>query len=167
MDRVLIILTLGLALLFFFIREGGRMTKVRLYEILIALYTFSCCFSRLYLPLINLGDETGGSFGPSLAIWPFYALSVLLIWIVVREKQWRIHRPNIWLLFIFLGYAGYTMLNPYNISRMHTVIEVFYLLSFAVFMYLFANCFTVKNVVNGVFMGLAATVILNFILSIW
>ena len=166
MDRILILVTLAFALLFFIMREGNRMTKVRLYEIIIAIYTFSCCFSRLYLPLINLGDETGGSFGPSLAIWPFYALSVLLIWIVVREKQWRIHRPNIWLLFIFLGYAGYTMLNPYNISRMHTVIEVFYLLSFAVFMYLFANCFTVKNVVNGVFMGLAATVILNFILSI-
>ena len=166
MDRALIFVTLGFALMFFVAREGSRFTKARLYEITIALYTFSCCFSRLYIPIFNLGDETGGSFGPSLAIWPFYALSVLLIWIVAREKQWRIRRPNLWLFLIFAGYAGYTLANPYNISRMHTIIEVFYLLSFAVFIYLFANSFSVKCVVNGIFMGLAATVILNFLLSI-
>ena len=166
MDRALIFVTLAFLFLFFIVREGKRLTKERLYEIIIAVYTFSCCFSRFYLPVFNLGDDTGGSFGPGLAIWPFYALSLVLIWIIAHDKQWRIRRPNLWLLLIFVGYAGYTLFNPYNISRMHTIIEVFYLLSFAVFMYLFANSFTVKNVVNGVFMGLAATVILNFILSI-
>ena len=41
MDRVLIVITLGLALVFFIVREGSRITRVRLYEIIIALYTFS------------------------------------------------------------------------------------------------------------------------------
>ena len=166
MDRVLIFVTLGFALMFFVIREGNRMTKARLYEIIIAVYTFSCCFSRLYLPLFNLGDDSGGSFGPSLAIWPFYAMSLVLIWIIARDKHWRIRRPNIWIFFILLGYAGYTLANPYNAYRMYTVIEVFYLLSFAVFMYLFANSFSVKSVVRGIYMGLVATVVLNFLLSI-
>ena len=166
MDRVLIFVTLGFALMFFIIREGSRMSKAKLYEVLIAVYTFSCCFSRMYLPLFNLGDDSGGSFGPTLAIWPFYVMSLALIWIISRDKRWRIRRPNIWLFFILLGYAGYTLVNPYNAYRMYTVIEVAYMLSFAVFMYLFANSFSVKSVVRGVYMGLAATVVLNFLLSI-
>ena len=165
MDRVLIFVTLGFALMFFIMREGSRLTKSRLYEIIIAIYTFSCCFTRLYLPVLKVATETEGSFGASLAVWPFYALSLLLIWIVARDKRWRIRRPNIWLFFIFSGYAAYTLLNPYNVSRMQTVFAVFYLLAFAVFMYLFANSFSVKNVINGIFMGLAITVILHAFLA--
>ena len=166
MDRVLIIVTLAIALLFLVIREGGRMTKARIYEIIIAIYTFSCCFTRLYLPVYKVATETEGSFGASLAIWPFYLLSVFLIWVIARDKQWRIRRPNLWLFFIFSGYAVYTLLNPYDVTRLQTVIAVFYLLSFAVFMYLFANSFSVKNVVNGIFMGLMVTVLLHIFLAI-
>ena len=166
MDRALIFVTLVCVLMFFIAREGKRMTRERLYEIIIAIYTFSCCFTRLYLPVFKAATETEGSFGASLAIWPFYALSVVLIWIVAQRKQWRIRRPNIWLFFVFTGYAAYTLLNPYDVSRAQTVVAVFYLLSFAVFMYLFANSFTVKNVVNGIFMGLAVTVVLHFFLAL-
>lgn len=166
MDRVLIIVTLAIALLFLVIREGGRMTKARIYEIIIAIYTFSCCFTRLYLPVYKVATETEGSFGASLAIWPFYLLSVFQIWVIARDKQWRVRRPNLWLFFIFSGYAVYTLLNPYDVTRLQTVIAVFYLLSFAVFMYLFANSFSVKNVVNGIFMGLMVTVLLHIFLAI-
>lgn len=165
MDRALIIVTLAFALLYFFIREGGRMTKARIYEIIIAIYTFSCCFTRLYLPVVKAATDTEGSFGASLAIWPFYLLSVILIWIIARDKQWRIRRPNMWMFFLFSGYAAYTLLNPYDVSRLQTVVAVIYLLSFAVFMYLFANSFSVKNVVNGIFMGLMVTVVLHFLLA--
>lgn len=166
MDRVLIFATLGFALMFLIIREGSRLSKVRLYEIIIAIYTFSCCFTRLYLPVYKVATDTEGSFGASLAIWPFYVLSILLIWIIARDKQWRIRRPNLWLFFIFTGYAVYTIINPYDVSRLQTITAVIYLLSFAVFMYLFANSFSVKSVVNGIFMGLAITVVLHFILAI-
>ena len=149
MDRALIFVTLGFALLFFLAREGSRMTKVRLYEIIIAIYTFSCCFTRLYVPIFKAATETEGSFGASLAIWPFYALSLVLIWIIARDKQWRIRRPNMWLFFLFSGYAIYTVINPYDVSRFQTIIAVFYLLSFAVFMYLFSNSFTVKSIEIG------------------
>ena len=142
------------------------MTKGRLYEIIIAIYTFSCCFARLYLPVLKGDVDSTGSFGNSLSIWPFYALSILLIWIVARGKHWRIRRPNLWLFFIFMGYAAFTLLNPYNLARRQSLAEVFYLLSFAVFMYLFANSFSVKTAVRGIYMGLAVTVILHFILSI-
>lgn len=166
MDRALILITLAFVLIFLVAREGTRLTKERMYEIIIALYTFSCCFTRLYLPLFKVGTETEGSFGASLAVWPFYALSLLLIWIVARGKHWRIRRPNFWVFLVFAGYAVYTLFNPYDVSRGQTVVAVFYLLSFAVFMYLFANSFTVKNVVNGIFMGLAATAILHILLAI-
>jgi len=166
MDRVLIFVTLAAALAFFIVRAGHRISKVKLYEIVIAIYTFSCCFTRLYLPIFKASTEVEGSFGASLAIWPFYALSVFLIWIIARDKQWRIRRPNLWLFFIFLGYAAYTLLNPYDVSRAQTVVAVFYLLSFAVFMYLFANSFSVKNVVNGIFMGLTVTVVVHIFLAI-
>ena len=166
MDRVLIFVILGLALLYLVIREGGRMTKSRIYEIIIAIYTFSCCFTKLYLPVFKAATETEGSFGASLAIWPFYLLSVVLFWVIARDKQWRIRRPNIWLFFIFSGYAAYTLLNPYDVSRAQTVVAVFYLLSFAVFMYLFANSFSIKNVVNGIFMGLTITVVVHIFLAI-
>ena len=165
MDRVLIIATLGFALVFFIVRQGTRITKERAYEILIAIYTFSCCFTMLYVPIFKVATETEGSFGASLSIWPFYLMSVLLIWIIAREKRWRIRRPNLWLFLIFAGYAVYTLLNPNNPSRGQTVVATFFLISFAVFMYLFTNTFTVKNVVNGIFMGLAATVILHFLLA--
>ena len=166
MDRVLIFVTLAFVLMFFIMREGSRLTKERLYEILIAIYTFSCCFTRLYLPVMKVSAEVEGSFGGSLAVYPFYVLSIFLIWIIARDKQWRIRRPNIWLFFIFLGYAVYTLVNPYDVTRMQTLFAVVYLLSFAVFMYLFANSFSVKNVVNGIFMGLAVTVILHFFLAL-
>lgn len=166
MDRALIFATLGFALVFFLAREGNRLTKGRLYEIIIAIYTFSCCFARLYLPVLKGDVDSTGSFGNSLSIWPFYALSILLIWIVARGKHWRIRRPNLWLFFIFMGYAAFTLLNPYNLARRQSLAEVFYLLSFAVFMYLFANSFSVKTAVRGIYMGLAVTVILHFILSI-
>ena len=152
--------------MFFIIREGSRLTKDRLYEILIAIYTFSCCFTRLYLPVMKVSAEVEGSFGGSLAVYPFYVLSIFLIWIIARDKQWRIRRPNIWLFFVFLGYAVYTLVNPYDVTRMQTLFAVVYLLSFAVFMYLFANCFSVKHAVNGIFMGLSVTVILHFFLSL-
>ena len=166
MDRVLILATLAFALVFFLVRASTRLTKVRLYEIIIAIYTFSCCFTRLYVPILKVATETEGSFGASVAVWPFYALSLVLIWIIAREKQWRIRRPNLWLFFVFTAYAAYTLVNPYDVSRLQTVVAVFYLLSFAVFMYLFANSFSVKNIVNGIFLGLAATVVLHFILAI-
>ena len=166
MDRVLILATLAFALVFFLVRASARLTKVRLYEIIIAIYTFSCCFTRLYVPVLKAATETEGSFGASLAVWPFYGLSLVLIWIIAREKQWRIRRPNIWLFFVFTGYAIYTLANPYDVSRLQTVVAVFYLLSFAIFMYLFANSFTVKNLVDGIFMALAATVVLHFLVAI-
>ena len=166
MDRALIFVTLGFASLFFFAREGSRLTRERLSEIIIAVYTFSLCFARLFLPIIRGDGEPCGTFTTSMAIWPFYALSIWLIWIVAREKQWRIRRPNIWLVLIFTGYAAYTMLNPYNLARRSSLVEVFYLLSFAVFIYLFANSFSVKTVVRGIYMGLAFTVILHMLLAI-
>jgi len=166
MDRALIFVTLGFASLFFFAREGSRLSRERLSEIIIAIYTFSLCFARLFLPIIRGDGEPCGTFTTSMAIWPFYALSIWLIWIVAREKQWRIRRPNIWLVLIFTGYAAYTMLNPYNLARRSSLVEVFYLLSFAVFIYLFANSFSVKTVVRGIYMGLAFTVILHMLLAI-
>ena len=160
MDRVLILVVLGCALLFFAVREGSRMTKSRVYEIIIAVYTLSCCFARLYLPYVNAGSEEslGGSFGPVGGIWPFYIMSFLLLWIIAVEKSWRIRRPKLMLMAIFLIYAAYTLVNPFSVSRIHTLIEVIYLSSFAIFIYMFANCFSVKTVVRGIYMGLAARV---------
>ena len=166
MDRALIFVTLGFATIFFIARESTRLTKQRLKEIIIAIYTFSCCFGRLYLPLLKGDGEPCGTFTSSLVIWPFYALSLWLLWIVAREKQWRIRRPNLWLFFIFIGYAAYTLLNPNNMARRQSIAEVFYILSFAVFMYLFANSFNVKTVLRGIYMGLACTVILHTLLAI-
>ena len=79
MDRVLILATLAFALVFFLVRASTRLTKVRLYEIIIAIYTFSCCFTRLYVPVLKAATETEGSFGASLAVWPFYGLSLVLM----------------------------------------------------------------------------------------
>lgn len=166
MDRVLIFATLGFALMFFIIREGKGLTRVRLYEILIAIYTFSCSFVLMYIPVIKGDGEPCGTFGTSLSIWPDMIFMVLLVWIVAREKQWRIRRPKLWLFFLFLGYAAYTLLNPYNLGRRQSLAEVSYMLAFGMFIYLFANSFSVKSVVRGIYMGLAATVILHFILAI-
>ncbi|MBR5726991.1 MAG: O-antigen ligase family protein [Muribaculaceae bacterium] len=166
MDRALIFVALASALVFFVIREGARMSKSRVYEIIIAVYTFSCCFSLVYLPVLKGDGEPCGTFGTSFSIWPFMLMLFLLVWYVAREKQWRIRRPNLWLFFIFTGYAAYTVLNPFNMARRQSLVEVTFILSFAVFIYLFANCFSVKTVVRGVYMGLAATVILNFALCI-
>ena len=166
MDRALIFATMGFALMFFIIREGNRLTKERLYEIFIAIYTFSCCFVLMYLPVLKGGDEPCGTFGTSISIWPDMAFILLLTWIVAREKQWRIRRPNLWIFFLFVGYSAYTLLNPYNIARRQSLVEVSYMLAFGMFIYLFANSFSVKSVVRGIYMGLAATVILHFILAI-
>ena len=150
----------------FIIREGNRLTKVKLHEVFIAVYTLSCSFVMLYLPVLKGDGEPCGTFGSSLSIWPFMAFMALLLWIVARDKEWRIRRPNLWLFFLFLAYAGYTLANPFNMGRRQSLAEVSYLLSFALFIYLFANCFSVKSVIKGIYMGLAATVILHFILSI-
>jgi hypothetical protein len=168
MDRALILVTLAFALFFFIAREGSRMSKERWHQIMIAVFTFSCCFARLYIPYVNAGgeDSQGGSFGPTGGIWPFYAMSVWLLWIIAVEKRWRIRRPKLLVIFICLAYAGYTLANPYCTSRIHTLIEVIYWLSFAVFIYMFANCFSVKTVVKGIYMGLAATATLHLLLAI-
>lgn len=166
MDRVLIFVTLAVASAFFVIREGGRMTRSRIYEIIIAVYTFSCCFSMIYFPVLKGDGEPCGTFGTGFSIWPFMIMMFVLVWVIAREKQWRIRRPNLWLFFIFLAYAGYTLLNPFNMARRQSLVEVTFILSFAVFIYLFANSFSVKTVVRGIYMGLAATVILNFFLCI-
>ncbi len=168
MDRALILVTIVLVLMFFIGREGYRMTRTRAHEIAIALYTFSCCFARMFIPYVTAGDENsmGGSFGPTGGIWPFYFMSFLLLWIIAVRKSWRIRRPKLILMFILVGYSVYTLLNPYGISRIHSIIEVIYILSFAVFIYLFANSFSVKTVVNGIFMGLAVTAVLHLFLAI-
>ncbi|MBO4803717.1 MAG: O-antigen ligase family protein [Muribaculaceae bacterium] len=166
MDRALIFVTLALALFFFIAREGSRMNKERWHEIIIAVYVFSCSFARLFLPIYKAGGDPSGSFGDSLSIWSFHAFALLLIWLIARVKQWHIRRPKLLLALVFLVYAGCTFLNPYNISRLQTAMAVFYLLSFAVFMYLFTNSFTVKTVVNGIFMGLMITVVLHLVLCI-
>ena len=158
MDRALIFVTLALALFYFIAREGSRMSKERWHEIIIAVYIFSCSFARLFLPVYKAGGDPSGSFGDSLSVWSFHALALVLIWLIARVKQWHIRRPKLLLALVFLVYAGCTFLNPYNISRLQTAMAVFYLLSFAVFMYLFTNTFTVKTVVNGIFMGLMITV---------
>ena len=166
MDRALIFVTLVLALFYFIAREGSRMNRERWHEIIIAVYVFSCSFARLFLPIYKAGGDPSGSFGDSLSVWAFHAMALVLIWLIARVKQWHIRRPKLLLALVFLVYAGCTFLNPYNISRLQTAMAVFYLLSFAVFMYLFTNTFTVKTVVNGIFMGLMITVALHFILCI-
>ena len=159
-------MTLALALFYFIAREGSRINRERWHEIIVAVYTFSCCFARLFLPVYKAGGDPSGSFGDSASVWAFHAFALLLIWHIARVKQWRIRRPKLLLALVFLIYAGCTFLNPYNISRMQTAMAAFYLLSFAVFMYLFTNTFSVKTVVNGIFMGLMITVVLHFILCI-
>ena len=57
MDRLVILATLVFALMFFIAREGTRLSKQNAYKIVIALYTFSCCFARLYIPYVNAGGE--------------------------------------------------------------------------------------------------------------
>ena len=166
MDRALIFASLGFALLFFIIREGNRLTKERLYEIIIAIYTFSCCFALMYLPILKGDGEPCGTFGTSFSIWPDMLFMVLLVWIVARQKQWRIQRPKLWLFLLFMGYAAYTLANPFNLGRRQSLVQVTYLLSFALFIYLFANSFSVKTVVRGIYLGLALTVILHFVLAI-
>ena len=168
MDRVLILVTLGFVLLMLIAREGSRLTRARMQEIIIAVYIFSCCFARMFIPYVKAGDENsmGGSFGPTGGIWPFYLMSFLLLWIIGVRKSWRIRRPKLVIMLILVVYSVYTLLNPFGISRIHTVIEVIYILSFAVFIYLFSNTFSAKSVVNGIFMGLAVTAVLHFILAI-
>lgn len=167
MDRVLSLAALVFALMFFIGREGTNLTKKRLHEIIIAVYTFSLSFARLYVPYVTAGgDSAGGPFGPTGCIWPFYVLSLILLWIIAVDKSWRLRRPKLVLIFLLSAYAIYTLVNPFGMSRVHTIIEVIYFLSFAVFIYMFANCFSVKTVVNGIFMGLAMTVVLHFLLAI-
>ena len=166
MDRALIFAALVVVSVFFLIREGGCMTKARIHEIIIGVYTFSCCFSLIFLPVFKGDGEPCGTFGTSFSIWPFMFVSFFLVWYIAREKHWRIRRPNLWLFFVFTAYAVYTVLNSFNPGRRQSLVEVTFLLSFAVFVYLFANCFSSKTVVRGVYMGLAATLVLNFLLSI-
>ena len=166
MDRAITLATIAAALLFFFMREGKRLTKERLYEIIIGIYTFSCCFALMYVPVIKGDDEPCGTFGTNLSIWPCTLFILLLVWIISREKQWRIRRPKLLLAFVIIGYVAYTLLNPFNMGRVRSLGEIIYILSFGAFIYLFANTFSVKSVVNGIYLGLSLTVLLHFFLCI-
>ena len=57
MDRALIFVTLAFALVFYIAREGNRLTRERLYEIIIAIYTFSCCFARPFRPILQGAED--------------------------------------------------------------------------------------------------------------
>lgn len=167
MDRLAIIVVALIAFIILHLRNFKSKTQEEKCEGVIAFYIFTCCFSRLYLPLITYdAEQQYGSLGNSITIWPYFLFSIYLLWHIKIKKGGFTSKPNKIVIGVFLAYTAFTMLNPYNSVVGSSVIAIFFLGTLLIFYYLLANAFSGNTIVRGIYKGVAFTICLQAILCV-
>ena len=159
MDRLAIIAVTLVAFIILHLRNLKSKTQEERCEGMIAIYTFTCCFSKLYIPLYTFNAEQHfGSFGSSIMIWTFFLFCIYLLWHIKVKQNGFISPPNKIVVFTFLAYTLYTLLNPNNSVVGSSMIAIFFFGALLIFYYLLANAFSCKTLVRGIYQGLAVTI---------
>ncbi|MDO4510445.1 MAG: O-antigen ligase family protein [Bacteroidales bacterium] len=167
MDRLAIIVVLLIAFIILHMRNLKRKSEEEKCEGVIAFYIFSCCFTKLYLPLITVDEEQHyGSFGQSLVIWPYLLFCIYLLWTIKRKYGGLLSKPKKQLVACFLIFAGFNLANPNNAMVSSTMLAVFFLATLFLFLFLLGNAFSLKTLVRGIYKGLALTICLQAVLCI-
>ena len=167
MDRLAIIAVTLVAFIFLHLRNLKNKTQEERCEGIIAIYTFTCCFSKLFFPVYTFNEEQQfGSFGPSIMIWPFFLFCFYLLWHIKVKQKGFVSAPNKIVVFTFLTYTLYTLLNPNNGVLGSSVIALFFFGAVLIFYYLLANAFSCKTLVRGIYQGLAFSIALEAFLCV-
>ena len=167
MDRLAIIAVTLVAFIILHLRNLKSKTQEERCEGMIAIYTFTCCFSKLYIPLYTFNAEQHfGSFGSSIMIWTFFLFCIYLLWHIKVKQNGFISPPNKIVVFTFLAYTLYTLLNPNNSVVGSSMIAIFFFGALLIFYYLLANAFSCKTLVRGIYQGLAVTIALQAFLCV-
>ncbi len=166
MDRVAILIVMLVALVVWLSKEGSRISYPKFAENIVAFYVFSCCFIRLGIPIFTLPyEQTYGPLGIVVRFEMFHFLILFFLWVVARERDWKLSRIKQLPVLVILFYLLLTAVNPYNVVKPAALVGWNFILSYLLFLYLLTTCCSIETIVKGIFKGFAITVVLHFVLA--
>ncbi len=166
MDRICIFGALIVGLFYLLLSNRDKLTKEKVSQIIVAMYTFGLCFPRLNVPLYEVSEVSHGSFGTSFRLYLSSIFILIMLLILAIDKQWKISRPRSVVLLIFAVYSLYTIFNPFNTVLSSTLIALEYLVNTLIFFFLLVQCYDLKTIIEGIYAGFSITVMLHFALAI-
>ncbi|MBR0023110.1 MAG: O-antigen ligase family protein [Muribaculaceae bacterium] len=166
MDRICIIGALIVGLFYLLLSNKDKFNRECVSQIIVAMYVFSLCFSKLCFPLYQVYDVTYGSFGPSFRLESHAIFFFILLIIIAQQHSWKIRSPRTIVLIVALVYSLYIIFNPFNTVRPSALIALEYFIFYLIFLYLLSQCFELKTIIEGIYAGFSITVMLHFALAI-
>ena len=166
MDRICIIGALIVGLFYLLLSNKDKFNRECVSQIIVAMYVFSLCFSKLCFPLYQVYDITYGSFGPSFRLEPHAIFFFILLIIIAQQHSWKIRSPRTIVLIVALVYSLYIIFNPFNTVRPSALIALEYFIFYLIFLYLLSQCFELKTITQGIYLGFTMTASLHLVLAI-
>ena len=137
MDRVLILTVLVSVGLFWTLKNRDNLTFTKFGEILVGIFVFSTCFARFGLPIYDMAVPTSyGPFGMAIRFELYLLFIPFLLWISANYHNWHLPKISRWVVFFIIYYILLCVLNPYNNIIISSLVAMFFLLSYMLFVYL-------------------------------
>lgn len=166
MDRICIVVALIVGLIYLLLINRDKLNREKVSQIIVAMFAFSLCFPRLSVPIYHASEISHGSFGPTIRIDITAFFSLILMLIIAQRNEWKIRRPRLIIMLVAAIYCIYIILNPFNTVMPSSMVAIEYFVAYLIFLYLFSQCFELKTIIEGVYMGLSMVVVLHLILAI-
>jgi O-antigen ligase len=166
MDRICIFSAILVGLIYLLLSNKDKLTKEKVAQIIVAMYTFGLCFPRLTVPLYEISQVSHGSFGSSFRVYLSSVFILVMLLILAIDKQWKISKPRGIVLLVFAVYSLYIIFNPFNTVLSSALIALEYLATTLIFFYLLVQCYDLKTIIEGIYAGFSITVVLHFVLAI-
>ena len=127
-------------------------------EIFISFFVFTNCLN-FGLTLFEIPDST--PYSSTIRIEVYMIIAPVFITLLAKRNQWRL--PNIHWLWILLGavFIAINILNPANINKTGTIIAIFNIVSYLIFLYIVTSSTSTDVIIKGVYEGLTYTLILE------
>ncbi len=165
MDRVLIFIVMLIIIFIWLSKVGMRLSYSKFAETLVTIFVFSCCFTRLNIPLYSLPYEHQyGSFGAAFRLEVYHVFILILLWVVTQCTNFKFNPIKKKIIVAIIFYLLYAVLNPFNIVKSSSFVALNYFIAYFVFMYLLSNCCSIETIIKGVYNGFRITIGLQLIL---
>lgn len=130
-------------------------------EIFISFFIFTNC--------LNFGltlFETPGivPYTDTIRIEVFMIITPVFFILLSRRNQWKLPTIHWMWILVFVAFAAINIFNPNNLNVTGTIIAIFNILSYFIFLYIISASTSVKTIIRGIYEGLFYVLILEGII---
>lgn len=168
MDRVLILIVMLIAVFVWLSKNSMRLSYPKFMEMLVTMFVFSCCFTRLSIPLFTMPYEHQyGPFGQAFRLEMSHVFILILLWVISQKQNFKFPPIKPIPIIAILFYVLFTILNPFNTIKASSFIALNYFLSYMLFLYLLTSCCSINTIIKGLYNGLCITLALHLAIMVF